>query len=377
MKKITTVQSLDHKIRTLAEVAGFHWNNINKINKSPNGGIVGVDGKRYDKNSLINQILKLKKEIKDNGLNTPIFGTIEATMDFILDEGNAYQRLKSIVIGEPAILKQIITEFKDFETQHSINFVDFSIVLIKGDKKTQKSVNLISEIFDYEAWRVKVKNKKPMPHILAMQMNIKVCPYCNNQYTQTLEKQDKTHKVQFQLDHFYPQSIYPYLAVSFYNLIPSCNNCNLSKSNHDTFKEKLIHPYEESFHQLAKFRTNKISDINLIKDFLEKGDFRTKNIDIELVSSDARVQIHKNIFHLEDIYKQHQDVVSEIYAKSYLYPSTRIAELSSMFDETKLSLFSEDEIKRFILGNYIDENDFHLRPLSKLTHDIAQELGLL
>jgi hypothetical protein len=31
-------------------------------------------------------------------------------------------------------------------------------------------------------------------------------------------------------DHFYPKAIYPFFALYFYNLIPSCKVCNKMKS---------------------------------------------------------------------------------------------------------------------------------------------------
>ncbi len=361
MKKITTVQGLDDKVRTLAEVAEGYFKSLTLDKQvGKNSGVKGIDhtnGKKinYAKLSLIGRI---KTEIEKKN-------EFENLFVYILDEKNKYQRLQKIVLALPTEIPAIISHFNKFLSKKNIALYDFSAK--KGITSLLR--DSLENIFAYKSL---VNNEW-----LGKNLNIKVCPYCNNQYTQTLEKQDKTHKVQFQLDHFYPKSLYPYLAVSFYNLIPSCNNCNLSKSNHDTFKENLIHPYEESFHRLAKFRTKETSDRDLIKDFLENGDFRTKNIDIELVSSDSRVQTHENIFHLEEIYKQHHDVISEIYAKFYLYPSSRIDELKTMFDEVKLSLFSEEELKRFILGNYTDEKDFLKRPLSKLTHDIAEELGLI
>lgn len=33
------------------------------------------------------------------------------------------------------------------------------------------------------------------------------------------------------LDHFYPKSLYPFFALSLYNLIPVCGTCNLVKSD--------------------------------------------------------------------------------------------------------------------------------------------------
>jgi len=47
------------------------------------------------------------------------------------------------------------------------------------------------------------------------------------------------------LDHFYPRSRYPFLGTSFYNLIPSCHQCNSSvKGAKNPLDENLTHPYD-------------------------------------------------------------------------------------------------------------------------------------
>lgn len=56
------------------------------------------------------------------------------------------------------------------------------------------------------------------------------------------------------LDHYYDKGKYPYLALSFYNLIPSCNICNSKFKTTIDFKEiPHLHPYEDSFNEKAKF----------------------------------------------------------------------------------------------------------------------------
>ena len=55
-------------------------------------------------------------------------------------------------------------------------------------------------------------------------LGVRVCPYCNRNYI-FLDERNKA----CEFDHFYPQSQYPLLAASFYNLIPSCSVCNIWK----------------------------------------------------------------------------------------------------------------------------------------------------
>lgn len=73
-------------------------------------------------------------------------------------------------------------------------------------------------------------------------INIDTCPYCNRSYTYYLSK---IGKIKPQIDHFYPTNIYPFLALTFYNLIPSCQTCNGfgAKEGHDPLLVNLINPY--------------------------------------------------------------------------------------------------------------------------------------
>lgn len=56
-------------------------------------------------------------------------------------------------------------------------------------------------------------------------MNLMVCPYCGRQRINVASLPGKRPSKP-PIDHFLPKRKYPFLAVSFYNLIPCCTNCN-------------------------------------------------------------------------------------------------------------------------------------------------------
>lgn len=83
-------------------------------------------------------------------------------------------------------------------------------------------------------------------------LNLRVCPYCGDTYIyESARTQDgKIMIVKPQLDHFLPKSKYPFFAMSFSNLIPSCPSCNLSPNKHimdpkgeDKKHQYLMQPY--------------------------------------------------------------------------------------------------------------------------------------
>lgn len=186
-------------------------------------------------------------------------------------------------------------------------------------------------------------------------MGLQTCPYCNRAYIQSVSRRGV---VRPQIDHFFPKDKYPYLGVSFYNLIPSCSVCNGTtvKGNNDSYKDKLVSPYEM-----------KNDDFKFGFDIKSINDFPPKLVE--------KIDINNEYFKLEDFYKHHGDVVHELYTKLYR------EDTKEHFDMLRKSLsgigFDEAEIHRFITCGYKDSKDLHKRPLSKLIKDISEELDLI
>ncbi|MFK4985705.1 hypothetical protein ACI4B7_28170, partial [Klebsiella pneumoniae] len=78
---------------------------------------------------------------------------------------------------------------------------------------------------------------------LARQLNLKCCPYCNAQYTIIANSDAGKTIAKFQFDHFFSKDKFPYLSISLYNLIPSCANCNITKSKKPLNLKDHYHPY--------------------------------------------------------------------------------------------------------------------------------------
>lgn len=196
---------------------------------------------------------------------------------------------------------------------------------------------------------------------------INTCPYCNRGYIFIAKTGTNTGNLRPEIDHFFPKSIYPYLAMSFYNLIPSCSVCNHTKKDKDTFKDNLLSPYELDYNT-SKF-TYKLNNLDFYHIKQEKYTTNLESFDIKLHNQDIKT-IDK-YFKLSTLYEQHKDIVIELLIKKTEYPKSYIEELKSNFQ------FTDDEIYRFLLCNYQKDEDLHKRTLSKLTKDIANELKLI
>jgi len=218
---------------------------------------------------------------------------------------------------------------------------------------------LRSSIFvkEYDNWS---SRKKYGGYKFVKQLNLKTCPYCNRNYTFVVE--GKNGKLRPEIDHFYPKSKYPFLAMSFYNLIPSCSSCNHTKSDKDSFDLELVNPYDIEENNVKFSYTPKTIDFLQIKD--EKYDFDNFEINIDGIYSNIK------LFKLEELYVQHKDIVLDLLVKKVTYPESYIQDLSKEFG------FESDEIYRFIFCNYSTPEEFNKRPLSKLTRDIVEDLKI-
>ena len=189
------------------------------------------------------------------------------------------ENLRKILIGPDEAPRSLGGE-GEFTTMRSV--FDKIISEIDGDASdiSPDAVDACKKIFKYKRLNVVGKGvsksptfqetldssdtSEPLAYWLQSQLSVKVCPYCNRMYTTTLYGKKR---VRPDFDHFYPQSRYPYLAVSLFNLIPSCNVCNRAKSDYAEIKKyfekkgkskkvihrreqkSIIYPYDESYNE--------------------------------------------------------------------------------------------------------------------------------
>ncbi|MCU5530672.1 hypothetical protein OCA90_07600, partial [Bacillus cereus] len=210
------------------------------------------------------------------------------------------------------------------------------------------------------------------PYQLVMGLDLNVCPYCNRQYISSYYS--KNGKTRGDLDHFFPKKKYPYLALSFYNLIPSCKVCNSSLKNDKDFTYvKNIHPYEEGFEDKYLFtikarekemntlkrRTGMIEMESMGKEY--NLDFlygNSKEFDITFKEGPTasekfirKADCNAEIFKLRELYSLHKDCIQDLIKKSIIYNESRI---NSLMEEFGGKLFdSEEEILNLVLGAYV------------------------
>ncbi len=292
------------------------------------------------KDELLKRIKKIKagKKVTRKKKVHKVTKPIMSILNYLDNENN----LKKMILAKPnnliRIIKFIEKKFKKARySKEALNNILFRIFVDYGYKKIDK-LGFIDNI------------------------NLGSCPYCNRNYIFTVNKKGS---VKPEIDHFYPTSKYPYLAVCFFNLIPSCPTCNGfgAKEAKDTFYAyPITNPYELKEDEF-KFS---ISPESIEFFSVENKKYNFESFEIELYGNKANL----DVFKLEELYKQHKDIVLELLIKKAYYPDSYIQELKGFG-------FSEDEIYRYLFSNYKEEKDLHKRPLSKLIKDISQELELI
>ena len=216
-------------------------------------------------------------------------------------------------------------------------------------------------------------------------LKIRTCPYCNRHYTFTVRKNRSSFSTRPEYDHFYAKSTYPHLALAFYNLIPSCKECNSIKRT----KLLRVHPYKSYFESkfvIMNQAGDRELDLENILALKSEEDFeirfRKKDSNFNIREgyigyySDPSEEESKSIntLGLEDLYNGHKDYVLELIEKRNSYD--RITR-EGIVDEFQGIFHSQAEVFEFIWGRYLEENAYDNRPLSKFTHDILIQLGLL
>lgn len=326
----------------------------------------------------IDSYVKLKEDVFDKWLKTSV-----APDDFIKYAQTIRNNLSAIVYAEPEGLYKI----------HKVLFDDFANTLIKRKKEEVLEAGEDYDVYEkeheeriaFKDWMVykwlnygSFRDKFLRKYFHGI--GIKACVYCNANWALTVEQGENegSFKAKYQVDHFWPKAIYPCFAISLFNFIPSCANCNLAKSN----KFVNFTMYTDDLQKLEKSAYSfGFKDASLPKKLLDpqkeelKFEFRTdESVKPDLSLPSKEWSSHDETFDITGIYDLFGDIAEEICIKAQTYTEkyrqSLIQEFPTVFGNKNLS-------DRIILGNYATDGEIHKRPLSKFMQDIAKEVGLI
>lgn len=195
---------------------------------------------------------------------------------------------------------------------------------------------------------------------LLKSLKVEVCPYCGMNYISPIVKKDGKLRAVATLDHYLPESVFNFLALNLYNLIPSCKNCN------STFKlnssKSILHPY---FLAPEDFINFSIEPEDVTEEILYK-DSKPK-IALIYDAENELIKNHNEVLMLQARYEYFSNIAKTLIAKRRKYTDSYLSQLESVFKNFSKIQFEKDLINQ----------DFYSKDeiFSKFKSDIWKQLS--
>ncbi len=165
------------------------------------------------------------------------------------------------------------------------------------------------------------------------------------------------------LDHYYDKDSYPHLALTLYNLIPSCYSCNSNLKGRKDFSEnKHLHPLFDS--EVISFSLRNEKDI--VIDTLEMIDQSRSKIKIELKADNQEAKSSIKTFLLSERYANFVDAAINFSRAKYYFDELKNNNQLDIIDDIK-----EEVVLRF------DKTDYQNELLGRLFFDMYNQFNLM
>jgi len=223
--------------------------------------------------------------------------------------------LKTLAVGSPVELEalaiDIIAKFPAFSGYAALRDREKH----PNHAAHKNTLSVVQACFDY-GWFSSQRKTWGAYHLVEA-YGLRICPYCQASHVNFhIEKAaKKSGGVEFEmrppLDHYLPKSIYPYLAVSLSNLVPSCVQCNSGvKTANDPLGKGRAHPLgatKISVQFSAKGTPPKVLN----------GKLDTDDIVLTLSAADRESNYHMIDFRLQERYQWYRHEVKDLLDRHY------------------------------------------------------------
>lgn len=192
------------------------------------------------------------------------------------------------------------------------------------------------------------------------QMELKTCVYCN-----VLPALSNEGDVLYQMDHYKPQSKFPFLGTCFYNLQPSCGVCNGHKGSKDS--DFGLYVNVEQYKVLSPFLfIPQVSNGHGAYPTCSEVRFTGK---AKRVTKESKA--HEKMFHLRTMYACCTGEVDKLYEEAYKINDSVVQAMSSCYG---LNPTKADVVAYMSHRLSLNEKDIHKEPLTKLRQDTIKQL---
>lgn len=260
----------------------------------------------------------------------------------------------TVLTLEPIEWKQYIDKYNEV-LKREPDMLKVKVAYRKTETKVFKGqlYERIIECLQYDKARVILGE-------IHQQMGLKTCVYCN-----TIPTMSKNGEVFYQMDHYLPQSLYPFLGTCFYNLQPSCGVCNDHKKTKNC--DFGLYVNSEQHKDLSPFRfVPKVKNLDGPYPECEDIEFRGKEANVTKES-----KAHEEMFHINNMYAGYKDEVSALYADAYKMNPTMIAVNAECWGIPA----TKKDVLAYMSGHLsLEEKDIHKKTLTKLKQDTIKQL---
>lgn len=297
---------------------------------------------------------------KEGRLSAAKAAHIEAVIVFVKRKTERYRR------DLFANISRVMTVSGTFEDMSSRDDWSWISDFILADVKTLKQMigrpellqfdefkRMYSDYFSAGSDKYVDASTKYNAYTFIENLGVTICPYCDEEYLDVVENGNGGKLRTLEIDHFFPKGKYPALAMCFYNLVPSGQNCNGMK------REELLgmNPYEEGIEGCTWLYPDLPVGVNMEK----------------VPAADCTIHFHpkagmeKNVkaLHLEERYERHKATAHKYLLLRQQYDDAKVEEM------VKMGMFpTKDFAYRVLYGEPLDE-EAEEGILRKLRRDIA------
>ncbi|POA54811.1 hypothetical protein C1889_14850 [Pseudomonas sp. FW507-12TSA] len=263
----------------------------------------------------------------------------------------------ALLVGSVAELRDVVRQVESIASAFTRYLKSRPRKVSNRAPDMEKLLKTLGEVFDYNKFIDKDVGWNA--YKLVGSHGLRICPYCHlnhvNYHGQATSKATpKKLEMRPPLDHFLPKSIYPYLAVSLHNLVPSCHQCNSSIKGDEVPGADLPHPFDPA--------------VALDMSFGIKGSalaiHGVTNGEISLaVTGNGAWDEFSRFFYLEERYQWYTPEVSDMLKRQ------------RDLDESDKIVQSLVRRPAFILG--FNPDDCERRALGICLHSIARQQGII
>jgi hypothetical protein len=267
------------------------------------------------------------------------------------------EQRKAILVGSAEELRTVILEFDDIAkgfAHYLRNRPKKRALKSSRQADMEELLKTLATVFSYSTFIYKSAGWNA--YKLVEHHGLRTCPYCQlhhvNYHGQATDKIGKL-ELRPPLDHFLPKSIYPYLAVSLHNLVPSCHQCNSSIKGDKDPASNIPNPFDSGVPDLS---------FSIDNPALAALPITGQNLKLK-VTTNGSWSNFVSFFHLQERYQWYAPEVKDMLGRKHDLEES---------DEIIRSMVRRQSL---ILG--FEPGEFEKRTLGICLRDIARQMGVL